>query len=216
MRPRILHDLSRNLAIRLEEGIRGGVEENPVPVYLCHPLDLVDVPPPDPVEGGDRREQSSSGRAVGALYLCHLAPDARYRQAGKYAEPSPGPALPAQMRRYGAWIKARFVFVVAGGTHEEELGALSGALQTLHALPFVDLAEIGERDGSVSPEVDVLPVEVVDDPAIWRQIGMAEHRLAVVFEVSLPLSSPVGEPVGRVVDREIGVDTGSRENGGRD
>ncbi len=216
MRPRILHNLSRHLAIGLEEGIRGGAGENPIPVYLCHPLDLADAPPSTsegPVEGSSVREGRSSGRAAGALYLCRVAPDSRYRQAGTYTEPPLGPALPAHVRRYGLWVRLRYVFMVLGGSHEEELGALSGALQALSASPFVGVDKLCEEEngdrGGVSPEVAALPLEIVEDASIWREIGMEEHRLAVVFDVSLPLASLHAEPVGKVVDRDISIEVAS-------
>ena len=227
MRPRILHSLSRHLAIALEEGIRGGVGEVPIPVYLCHPLDLADAPlsptesfPERGASDGRGRVGRSSGRAVGALYLSRVAPDARFRQAGSFAEPPLGPALPAHVRRFGFWVRLRFVFMVVGGSNEEELGALAGALQALSATPFVSVDEIlgvdaesrterstsvesgDEREG-VSKEVDVFPLEIIEDDSIWRELGMEEHRLAVVFHVSVPLAAPQADPVGKVVDREL-------------
>lgn len=208
MRPRILHDLSRHLAIRLEEGIRGGVEENPIPVYLCHPLDLADTP-----AGGGVGQAMGVGQAIGvgqagggaagALYLSRITPDTRYRQAGTFAEASLGPALPVHVRRYGFWVRVRFVFMVCGGSHEEELGALTGGLQALAALPVLGVAEVTEDPGSVSPEVETLPIEIVDDVDVWREIGMSEHRLAVVFDVSVPLASTNLEAAPKVVDREL-------------
>ena len=213
MRPRVLHNLSRHLAIALEEGIRGGAGENPIPVYLCHPLDLAAVPlssSEGPVSGSDVGQGRSSGRAAGALYLCRVGPDTRYRQAGTFAEPSLGPALAAHVRRFGLWVRLRFAFMVLGGSHEEELGALSGALQALSAAPFVEvdrLTEDGGDRGGVSREVEALPLEIVEDASVWRELGMEEHHLAVVFDVLLPLESPRAESVGKVVDRDISIET---------
>jgi len=205
MRPRILHDLSRHLAIRLEEGIRGGAEENPVPVYLCHPLDLAHAPA---VRQGDRASGTggrSGGHVAGALYLSRIAPARRFRQAGRFAERDAGPGLPARARRFGVWTRLRFGFMVIGGSHEEELGALAAALQTLDSMPFISLEELGSSDGSLSSEVDAVALEIVDDDGLWRELGMDEHRLAVVFEVTLPLQSREVEPLATVVDRDLAV-----------
>jgi hypothetical protein len=213
MRPRILHDLSRHLAIRLEEGIRGGAEEKPIPVFLCHPLDLAEAAAAGPLEGvvepqesGEVVVRTAGTRVAGALYLYRIAPDARYRQAGSFAEPALDAAIAVQRRRYGFWVRLRYAFLVLGGSHEDELGALGGALQTLYATPYLSLAELGTDDGSVSAEVDCFPVEVVEDPGVWRELGLEEHRLGVVFEVSLPLASREVEQLAAVVDRDLVVE----------
>jgi len=69
MRPQILYDLSRQLAILLEEGLRSGGAGR-IPVLLRHPLDAL--------EG--REGQGTSTVAV--LYPTRVVPETRWRDSG--------------------------------------------------------------------------------------------------------------------------------------
>jgi hypothetical protein len=101
--------------------------------------------------------------------------------------------------------------MVVGATVEEELGALAAALQCLHGRPFLDAGEFASDEELQHLEVGSVPVTIVNEPHAWRDLGLDEHRLAVVFEVSLPLphddamdAMAPGTIVGRSVRLEAG------------
>jgi len=227
MRPKLFHDLSRHLAIRLEGGIRTDLRREPglphepghsahlapaaapIPVYLCHPLDIL--------EGRDSLTTTRGGEpgsaAAGVLYLTRIAPDARYRSSGfcgdttlvSAAEPRTGGA---RWRPRGLWVRLRYVFLVVRATLEDELGALEAALRTLSDEPFVDTSELvaarADPDaGGGEPESCELPIEVVEEPHAWRDLGLDEHRLSICFDVAVPVASGRSESWPTIVDRDV-------------
>jgi hypothetical protein len=218
MRRRIFYSLSRHLAILLETGIRGEVGENRLPVFLCHPLDAL---------GGEDHPEETHARGV--LYLYRITPDRRYRQAPLSLEPPrrkgsdagavelvPPAGRAAGMRLPGLWVRLRYAFLVVGGTLEEELEALAAALETLEEHPLVSTAALLDADGLAlaaedeeapgEMEVDALPLRLLDEPEAWRELGLAEHHLSVVFEVALPLGSRQLEPAAWILERRVVVE----------
>ena len=192
MRPGDFYDLSRYLAIRFEESICGTAEQQEIPVFLCHPIDL-------PTRGED-----AGGGARGVLYLHRVSPDARYRQAGSRMQPAPEAGLPGRSRRGGLWVNLRYVFMIVEATPQEEMGSIGAALQFLHSSALLPVGEMEEFLGKgVDLEIAELPVEIVEDREAWRELGLPRHQLAISFEVSLPLASQKYETVERVLEREV-------------
>jgi hypothetical protein len=159
MRPRILYDLSRQLAILLEGGLRGERGTTRIPVLVCHPLDAL--------EG---REGSGSG-TLAVLYPTRIVPETRWRDPSLAVEvdrPAGGGAvnsrassratlgeLRERLRFPPLWVRVRFTFLVLGGTVEDQLGAMTAALRTIHDHPTVVLGDTsvpGETSGSVPGE----------------------------------------------------------------
>lgn len=197
MRPGDFYDLSRYLAIRFEEAIRGTARQQSIPVFLCHP---VDIPPPE-------AESGSEGGARGVLYLHRAAPSVAYRQVGVRLQPAQEPALPGRIRRGGLWVNLRYVFMIVEATPQEEMGSIGAALQFLHSNALLAVAEIEEFLGKeVEMEIAELPVVVVEDREVWRELGLPRHHLGISFEVSLPLASQKFEMVERVLEREVSLE----------
>ena len=179
MRPRVLYELSQELALLVERGIEDQQRE-PLPVFLCHPL--------DPFEAGEEAES-----AVGVLYLSRLVPQRHFAPGGPGLEPSaPGESL-ERLRLPSLWLQARYVFLVGGGDLETQLSGLAGALQTLHDTPEIRL---GERQQS-------WPLRLVDGSEAWREVGLPEHRLTIAFEVGVEIPSACVESVDRTLEREV-------------
>ena len=204
MRPSDFFDLSRYLAIRLEECIQGGAEELPIPVYLAHP---VDVP-----QGRSTAGAEQGSRA--ALYLHRIVPSASWRQAGVRVQPSAEPALPGRLSRGDLWLDLHFIFMIIEATSQEEMGAIAAAVEFLHRNALLPVAEIEKGLEKELPlAIGELPVEVVDEPGVWRELGFDRHHLGVSFKVSLPMVSRQYERVERVLEREVNLERVLKEEG---
>jgi len=201
MRPRILYELSRRLAILLEEGMRGDPGSPRVPVFLCHPL--------DPVDAGEE----TGAHTAGILYPVGISPEARYRQQGYTLETALERGAREGLRRKSLWVRVRYLFLVAGGSMEVQLEALAAALRTLHDHPTVDLQPIlADTDSQAPPEAGEhgsFPLTIIDAPEGWRELGLQDHRVTIGFEVAAPIASGVLEPVERVLERAVRLDEGS-------
>jgi hypothetical protein len=237
MRPRVLHELTQRLAALLEDGLRGGRGAERIPVFVCHPL--------DPLE--DR--EALRGGPLGILYPARVVPEPRCAQVALRAGPETirgdlagGMELVEEWRLPALWVRVRYVFLVTGGSVDEQLGAIAAALRTIHDTPTVRLdvplaagsregeeagtaggsaAGDGEAPGAASPPRSVrravqdeaddappeedLPVRLVEDGEAWREIGLAEHRLTVSFEVTVPIASARTESAQRILERELRV-----------
>ncbi len=199
MRPRIFHELSRYLAILLEKGIQGKSGDNRIPVFLSHPVEAL--------EGS---EQPEGARAAAVLYLYRVSPDSTLRQTGVSFEDGSTPGAPNAVRYPGLWVRLRYAFLVVGGTLTDELGVLAAAMKTLHDNAFLKVSgltgnsadEIG-LGGGAPLGVSEFPVFLVEEPEVWREIGLEEHRLAINFEVFVPLPSGRQEEVEPVLDRDL-------------
>ncbi len=218
MRPRIFHDLSRFLATLLEGGSRGGSDANRLPVYLCHPMDLL------------QDGQTDAERASGVLYLCRVSPANQYPQAGLFLGadttrgPGGAPGGGGHLGKPGIWVRLRYVFLVVGGTLEDELSALAAAFHVLHGHPIVNAKDLGDdlSVGRMSEdipelEIDAFPLSIVDAPDAWREIGLEEHRLSISFEVTLLLPSAPLQKVEPILERDLSVeyeDSAPVEEGG--
>jgi hypothetical protein len=237
MRPRVLYELSRRLAILLESGLKEGGDGRRVPVFLCHPL--------DPMENRESLEAST----VGILYPTRISPEPRLRHAGLSLETSMpfegGRARWAEMpadskdrlRMSGLWVKVRYAFLVAGGSVEDQLEAIGAALRTLHDHPYVKIDEApqapsgegapaestaggeppaqapslapgGTSDAGADPGADAFPVTLLDEGEGWRELGLAEHHLTISFEVTLCIPSERAEVVERVLERDLHLEEG--------
>ena len=139
MRPGDFYDLSRYLAIRFEESIRGTAEQQEIPVYLCHPIDL----PP--------RGEDAGGGARGVLYLHRVSPAARYSQAGARMQPAQEAGLPGRSHRGDLWVQLRYVFMIVEATPQEEMGSIGAALQFLHSSALLPVGEMEEFLGKLGP-----------------------------------------------------------------
>lgn len=202
MRPGDFYDLSCYLAIRFEESVRGTVEQQEIPVYLCHP----DVIP----RAGTESEAGSGARGV--LYLHRIAPAGMYRQAGVRVQPSMEPALPGRIRRGDLWVNLRYVFMIVAAAAQEEMGAIGAALQFLHSNALLSVAEMEEFLGKeVELEIGEVPVTVLEDREVWRELGLPRHHLGISFEVSLPLASQKYETVDRILEREVSLERALNE-----
>ena len=69
MGSRILHELSQEVVILLETGLRGH-DGRQIPVFFCHPLDPF----------GDQRDPTEG--TFGILYMTRIVPDLNLRQSG--------------------------------------------------------------------------------------------------------------------------------------
>jgi hypothetical protein len=203
MRPRILYELSRHLAILLEEGMRGGTGEGGsqgrIPVFLCHPL--------DPIQAEDPRREDLAAHTAGILYPVRVIPEPRYRQVGPSLEPARQGQFRDRFRRPSLWLRARFVFLVAGGTLEMQLEAIAASLRTLHDAASIELPEWDESGEPA--EGGVLPLRIVEDSEGWRELGLTDHRLSITFEVAFSIRSARVEEVDRVLEREVTLEDGS-------
>jgi len=206
MRPRILYELSQQLATVLENGVRGSGR---VPVFLCHPLDPSDV------------REDLEARTIGVLYPVRISPDLRYRQVGRAMDPGRAGRPRDLLRHPDLWVCVRYIFLVAGGPMEVQLEVVAAALRTLHDSLTVSLGGDSSEASSTtgtnpapeerpshslpddSGESGSFPVRIVDDPEGWRTLGLTEHRFTVSFEVSVPIRSTKTEEVSRVLDREV-------------
>ncbi|MCZ6794531.1 MAG: Pvc16 family protein [Planctomycetota bacterium] len=194
-RPRIFLETSRHLAVLLEAGIHASSDERHIPIYLCHPMEALEE-----IDG------STDEKVAGVLYLYRVMPDQRLRNNATYfgsgEERRPGGRVAT--RRPGFWARLRYAFLVVGGTLEDELGALAGVLRLLHEKPFIDLADLDESVLRESgDEIDALPLTLLDEALAWREIGLEEHRTAVVFEVSVPLPVVTGPYVEPILERDL-------------
>jgi len=146
MRPGILYDLSQRLAVLLEDGLRGHRAEPRIPVLICHPL--------DPIEN----KENLQGGTVGVLYPLRVSPESRLRAASLALEGfalERGPAgedLKERVRLPGLWLRVRYVFLLAGGTVQNQLGAIAAALRTLHDHPLITLGPAGAEGGGERTE----------------------------------------------------------------
>lgn len=202
----ILHKLSRGLADFLEKGIRQG--RGYVPVLLGHPLDVLE-------ERADPEEE----RATGVLYLYRITPDARFRQ-NVCVEPAREPGAKDRLRHPQLWIRARYAFLMVGGTPEDELGVLACVLELLHENALLAAEELAAPPSPADPGetgnelgVKAVPVEIVEEPQAWRELGLGEHRLVVSFDVSVPLGPSRSEEVGKILERDLEFDGLDREEG---
>src|SRR5262245_53183664 len=206
MPARILHELSRHVASLLEEGLEeksarpageGPAGRAPAAgrertrVYVAHPL--------DPFEGEDL-----AARTIGILYPFRVSPDPRFRRPGMAIEPA---SSGERWRWHPLWVRTRFAFLVAGGALEAQLGAVESALRTLHDHAAVPASALGLDPGEEEP---LYPLRLVDDPEAWRELGLAEHLLLSLFEVTVPIESDRSEPLERVLDREVIIEEGRR------
>jgi hypothetical protein len=210
MRPRILYELSRRLAILLEEGMRGPPGSPRVPVFLCHPL--------DPVEAREDPEDHTAG----ILYPARIVPELRFRQPGWTLESGLVRGSREAMRRTCLWVRVRYLFLVAGGPIEMQLEALASALQTLHDNSVVQLppaagpAETSDETphaalrgpmevgaDTSAEELGSFPLTIVDAAEGWRELGLQDHRITIGCEVVVPIGSDVLEPVERILERAV-------------
>ena len=194
MRPGDFYDLSRYLAIRLEEAIRGAAREEDIPVFLCHPMDLP----------ARRAGEDAEYGARGVLYLQGVSPSERYRQAAVRMLPAQETGLPGRSCHSGPWVNLRYIFMVVESTPQEELGSVEAVLQLLYSRALLPVEELEELLGKeVELEIAELPVEIVEDREAWRELGLPRHHLGISFEVSLPLASQGSRTVERVLEREL-------------
>ncbi len=205
MGSRILHELSREVALLLESGLRGE-EGRRIPVFLCHPL--------DPFE--ERRDPEEG--TFGILYMTRVVPDRSLRQNAIDGGSPFDVTLEPRLRCPPLWVRARYVFLVAGGDVEHQLVAVASALQTLHdhqcvCLPAGEDAAgdpeslVGDPEGGRSPADGVVcPLRLVDDGEGWRELGLPEHRLTLAFDVTCPIPSSPLEPVERIQERGLSIE----------
>jgi hypothetical protein len=195
----MLHDVSRRLALLLEDGLaEGAPDSEKVPVLLSHPL--------DPFE----EEDALGKRTTAILYPMRIVPERGYRRPGlSYVPPSPGGGAEG-FRGETLWVRVRFVFTVAGGSLEGQLGAVESALRTVHDNPLLALEdEPGEPADPGREEPRGYPLRIAEDPETWKDLGLAEHRLLITFEVTVPIESARFEPFERVTGRDLQVELGA-------
>jgi hypothetical protein len=204
MRPRILHDVSQELAVRLQRAVEDEGERR-IPVVLCHPL--------DPLESG----KDLTANPVGILYPLRISPDDRLRQTGPRL-PSPAPSSRVdRIGRHDLWLRVRYAFLVVGGSIEDQLEALAAALRALNDEPLLVVRPGPEPGGplplepAAEPEDGAFPVRIVEESNAWRELGLSEHRLCIAFDVSVPIRSVATEEVGRILER--GLELRSRREG---
>jgi len=188
----MLHEVSRRLAALLEEAMSAGGRK--VPVFLCHPL--------DPLED----DASLASGTVGILYPTSITPEPRFRRPGMRVEGAIG-GLGERLRGDPLWVRVRYVFLVAGGPLAGQLGAVEGALRTLHDHPILVAGEEAAASGDDGGEAG-FPLRIVEDSGGWRELGLTEHRLLIAFEVTVPVASGRTEPVERVLGREVRLEEG--------
>lgn len=192
-RSRMLHDVSRRLALLLEAGMSGDAsdEAEKIPVLLSHPLAF-------------EEDEALGNRTTAILYPIRFVPERGLRRPGMaYVPPSPGGGAEG-FRGETLWVRARFVFTVAGGSLEGQLGAVEAALRTVHDHPLLEMG--GAAEGAATGENAGYPLRIVDDPESWRDLGLAEHRLLIGFEVTVPIESSRFEPFERVTGRDLQVE----------
>ncbi|MEM7231812.1 MAG: Pvc16 family protein [Planctomycetota bacterium] len=212
MRPKGLHELSQRLTHRLEDAMAHD-EEDRMPVYFCHPIELLE-------------SRGSDSAPAGVLYLYRISPDSSLGDAPMRLEAPPVPGAPGFLRRSELWLRMRFVFLVVGGEQSLELECIGAVLRDLHERP-VSLTE-PFRSASARPEHfeteddlddseefarseesalthcgDVLPIHILDEPNAWKEIGLDEHRLAVTFEVPVSLPSERADRIEPVLERDV-------------
>ena len=209
MPSRILHELSRHLASLLEERLtekpaapgggapaaRPAAGRDRFRVYLSHPLDSF--------EGEDL-----AARTIGILYPFRVGPDARFRRPGLAIEPADAGE---RLRWNPLWLRVRYAFLVAGGALESQLGAVEDALRTIHDHAAVPATVLGLPAGTHPDEEEAsYPLRIVEDTEAWRELGLTEHRLLILFEVTVPIESWRSEPFERILDREVVIEEGTR------
>ena len=193
MRPGDFYELSRYLALRLEEAIQGGAGESLIPVFLAHPVDI------------PKAESGQGPRA--ALYLHRIIPSSTYREAGVRIQSAADPALPGRVSRSALWLELRFVFMIIEATSQEELGAIASAVEFLHSNALLSVEDMEAcLAKELSIELGELPLELVEDAGLWQELGFSRHHLGVSFKVTLPAVARPGEEVERVVEREISLE----------
>jgi hypothetical protein len=190
----MLHDVSRRLAALVEEGMSAAGARR-IPVFLCHPL--------DPLED----DASLGSGTVGILYPVSITPEPRLRRPGMRIEGT----LAGSTERFRAdplWVRVRYVFLVAGGSLADQLGAVESALGTLHDNPIIaPVGEDADEGGNAGEDGEEgLPVRIVEDPGGWRELGLGEHRLLIALEVTLPIASARTAPVERVIARDLEIE----------
>ncbi len=211
MGSRILHELSQEVVILLETGLRGD-DGRQIPIFFCHPLDPF----------GDQHDPTEG--TFGILYMTSIVPDLNLRQNG--IECGSGlldATIQPRLSRPPLWVRVRYVFLVAGGDAEQQLVALASALQTLHDHQCVRLPAGGDAGGgsedlrpdepdgrfgggnSTAGDV-VCPLGLVGDGEGWRELGLQEHRLTLAFEVACPIPSAPMEPVDRIQERGLSIE----------
>jgi len=196
MRPRILHDVSQELGVLLQRAVEDEGDRR-IPVVLCHPL--------DPLESG----KDLTTNPVGILYPLRITPDDRMRQPGpRLPPPEPG-NRGERLGRHDLWLRVRFVFLVVGGSIEDQLEALGAALRAIHDHPLL-VVRPGPQPGGPLPleaaaetEDGALPIRIVEESNAWRELGLTEHRLCIAFDVSVPIRSTATEAVGRILERDL-------------
>ncbi|MGQ9592850.1 MAG: Pvc16 family protein [Planctomycetota bacterium] len=204
-----IYELSRWLAALLEKGIQEPRPRRPIPVLLCHPLDPFENP--EIVESG----------TVGVLYPVRVSPETRLRQSALAFETEAprrdtGPEdLVERLRFPGLWVRVRYVFLAAGGSLEDQLGAIEAALRTLHDNPTVRAPEGPSPGPEAPPDAEgapredggaAYPVRILEDAEGWRELGLGAHALAIAFEVTVPIASSRTRAVPRVVERKLEVE----------
>ena len=220
MGPRILYELSQNLSVLLEGGLRGK-EDRRIAVFFCHPL--------DPLED----KSSYPSETFGVLYMTHISPEPHYRQSGHVLEGDAPGGLRAELRRPPLWVKVRYVFLTASGDLEERMIVLASALQILHDNPAVHIAAKsdaqakrnaeGAAGGSSSAETRAedemrgedageFPLRIIDDVDSWQDLGLSEHRLIVSFEVTCPIPSTTVETVDLIQERDLVLEPDLKES----
>ena len=210
MGSRILYELSQEVAILLETGLRGD-DGRQIPVLFCHPLDPF----------GDQHEPVEG--TFGILYMTRIVPDLNLRQNGIEGGSVLDATIQPRLCRPPLWVRARYVFLVAGGDAEQQLVALASALQTLHDHQSVRMPAGGDAGGesedlrpdepdgrfggdkSTTGDV-VCPLGLVGDGEGWRELGLQEHRLTLAFEVTCPIPSAPMEPVDRIQERGLSIE----------
>ncbi len=202
MGPRILYELSQEVSILIESGLRDEGDQR-IPVFFCHPLDSLEDQP-DAAEG-----------TFGILYMTRITPETNLRQSGLEVTSGATDGPKQRLRRPPLWVRVRYVFLVAGGDVEQQLVALASVLQTLHDHPCVRMRpprdesdgeeeDGGEELGKESGASDaVYPLRLVEDGEGWRELGLPEHRLALAFEVTCPIPASQVETVDRIQERGL-------------
>lgn len=209
MRTGILGQVTRHLATRFEDAARAEADEGAVPVFVCHPHEAIES------TGGEE-----GNRAAGVLYLFRIGPEPGTAQRRGRLEPAIVPGASGRIVIEGPWLRLRYAFLVVGGTSEDELEILAAIIADLNREPWLEPIDTrAEKDrepgepplGVASSESrvlrDVWPLRLVEAPETWREIGLEEHRLAVVFELTLTLPGPAPERIEPVLERELRVAT---------
>jgi len=184
---KILYELSQELSVLLEDGLESE-SDGRVPVFFCHPLDVLQ----------DR--QSYPEETFGVLYISAVLPERNYRLSGHDVERSSADSQ-VHRRRPPLWVRVRYVFMVAGGSPETQLTVIAAALETLHDYPLV--GPHVESSGGHDTTEGGHPVRIVEEPDAWRTLGLPEHRLTITFEVICPIASGRTETLDRIEERHL-------------